>query len=138
MVFYVIYTVWKLHAFILKGLVDTCVGHPRRSPLVYSAGTHTLDFFFFMQYIEFLSYDYLFRSVMMQGHTGAVNTVSFSPDGNFFSSGGVDQLVMVWKSNLLGIVPEDWEKEKCLTETQVTLSTRPLTYVSIYIILSTC
>jgi hypothetical protein len=28
---------------------------------------------------------------------------------------------MVWKSNLLGVVPEDWEKEKCLTEYQVSL-----------------
>jgi WD40 repeat protein len=70
--------------------------------------------------------------VIIQGHTGAVNTVSFSPDGNFFSSGGIDQLVMVWKSNLLGVVPEDWEKEKCLTETQVTLSTRSLSYLNMY------
>ena len=126
-----IYTVWKLHALVLEGLVDTCVGHPRRSPLVYSAGTHSLNFFFFMC-IKFLSYDDFFHSVTIQGHTGAVNTVSFSPDGNFFSSGGIDQLVMVWKSNLLGVVPEDWEKEKCLTETQVTLSTRSLSYLNMY------
>jgi WD40 repeat protein len=45
----------------------------------------------------------------MQGHTGPVNAAKFSTDGNFFASGGADQLVMVWKSNLLGIIPEDWD-----------------------------
>jgi WD40 repeat protein len=50
---------------------------------------------------------------------GAVNAVSFSPDGNFFSSGGADQLVMVWKSNLLGLEPDFWEKEKMKNESPV-------------------
>merc|ERR1711871_646113 len=48
----------------------------------------------------------------MGGHTGGVNTVEFSPCGNFFGSGGADQMVMVWKSNMLGLIPGDWERDK--------------------------
>ena len=46
----------------------------------------------------------------LQGHAGAVNAAQFSNDGHFFASGGADQLVMVWKSNLYGVAsPEiDW------------------------------
>lgn len=36
----------------------------------------------------------------LQGHSGPVNCARFSRDGEFFSSGGADQLVMVWKTNL--------------------------------------
>ena len=39
----------------------------------------------------------------LQGHTGAVNCARFSPDGHFFTSGGADQMVMVWKSNIYGV-----------------------------------
>jgi WD40 repeat protein len=38
----------------------------------------------------------------MHGHSGPVHTAKFSNDGNFFASGGSDQLVMVWKSNIMG------------------------------------
>jgi hypothetical protein len=36
----------------------------------------------------------------LQGHSGPVNACEFSNDGSFFATGGADQLVMVWKSNL--------------------------------------
>jgi len=38
----------------------------------------------------------------LQGHVGAVNCANFSSDGHFWATGGADQLVMVWKSNLPG------------------------------------
>ena len=46
----------------------------------------------------------------MEAHTGPVNAAQFSQDGHFFASGGIDQMVMVWKSNLYGLAgPEiDW------------------------------
>ena len=37
------------------------------------------------------------------GHSGPVNAAKFSADGNFFASGGADQLVMIWKSNFYGV-----------------------------------
>ena len=36
----------------------------------------------------------------LQGHVGPVNAATFSADGRFWATGGSDQLVMVWKSNL--------------------------------------
>lgn len=45
----------------------------------------------------------------LQGHTGAVNCARFSNDGHFFASGGADQMVMVWKSNLYGVAAPDIE-----------------------------
>lgn len=42
----------------------------------------------------------------LHGHTGPTLASNFSQDGSFFASGGVDQLVMVWRSNLLGLGPE--------------------------------
>ena len=36
----------------------------------------------------------------LQGHQGPVHDVAFTVDGSYFASGGADQLVMVWKSNL--------------------------------------
>lgn len=46
----------------------------------------------------------------LQSHAGPVNSAQFSADGNFFASGGADELVMIWKSNLYGVTaPEvDW------------------------------
>lgn len=41
----------------------------------------------------------------LHGHTGSALTARFSENGSFFASGGADQLVMVWKSNLLGTDP---------------------------------
>ena len=38
----------------------------------------------------------------LHGHTGPALAARFSQDGNFFASGGADQLVMVWRSNLMG------------------------------------
>ena len=38
----------------------------------------------------------------LHGHTGPALTTKFSENGSFFASGGADQLVLVWKSNLLG------------------------------------
>ena len=38
----------------------------------------------------------------LHGHTGPALASKFSENGSFFASGGADQLVMVWKSNLLG------------------------------------
>ena len=36
----------------------------------------------------------------LYGHEGASTSVNFSPCGDYFSSAGADQIVMVWKSNL--------------------------------------
>lgn len=36
----------------------------------------------------------------LYGHEGSGNSVSFSPSGDYFSSGGDDSVVMIWKSNL--------------------------------------
>lgn len=46
----------------------------------------------------------------LQSHAGPVNAAEFSADGNFFASGGADELVMIWKSNLYGITAPtiDW------------------------------
>ena len=46
----------------------------------------------------------------MSSHVGPINAATFSKCGNFFSSGGMDELVMVWKSNICGVAaPEvDW------------------------------
>jgi centriolar protein POC1 len=50
----------------------------------------------------------------LQGHAGAVNCARFSADGHFFASGGADQMVLVWKSNLYGVAaPEiEWGQGK--------------------------
>jgi WD40 repeat protein len=50
----------------------------------------------------------------LQGHTGPVNAARFSTDGHFFASGGVDQMVMVWKTNMYGVdAPEiEWGQGK--------------------------
>lgn len=53
----------------------------------------------------------------LQGHQGPVFDTSFTKDGHFFASVGVDQLVMVWKTNLNLMnntsTPEiDWHHEK--------------------------
>lgn len=50
----------------------------------------------------------------LQGHSGPVNCARFSKDGDFFASGGADQLVMLWKSNLYG-VGEQEEAEKAVS-----------------------
>jgi centriolar protein POC1 len=39
----------------------------------------------------------------LEGHKGGVNSARFSADGGFFASGGADQMVMIWKSNLMGL-----------------------------------
>lgn len=46
----------------------------------------------------------------MESHTGPVNSAQFSTDGHFFASGGADELVMIWKSNLYGVATPavDW------------------------------
>ena len=36
----------------------------------------------------------------LYGHEGPANTVSFSPNGDFFSTSGTDSIIMCWKSNL--------------------------------------
>lgn len=36
----------------------------------------------------------------LYGHEGAANSVSFSPNGDFFTTSGNDTIVMCWKSNL--------------------------------------
>jgi len=38
----------------------------------------------------------------IHGHKGAINHGAWSPDGQFFATGGADQLVMVWQSKLPG------------------------------------
>lgn len=57
----------------------------------------------------------------LQGHQGDVNATAFSADGNFIASGGVDKLVMVWKSNIAGVIPPkiEWGQGE-------SLKTRPL------------
>ncbi|KAK4883061.1 hypothetical protein RN001_006380 [Aquatica leii] len=37
----------------------------------------------------------------LQGHTGAINTVNFSTDGDQFVSGGSDSRIMVWSTNFV-------------------------------------
>eukprot|EP01035_Chromulina_nebulosa_P016956 gene16956-22448_t len=49
----------------------------------------------------------------LQGHQGPVFASEFTNDGNFFASGGSDQLVMVWRSNLLDTPPAiEWGEAK--------------------------
>jgi centriolar protein POC1 len=36
----------------------------------------------------------------LYGHVGSTNTCQFSPSGDYFSTGGNDSVVMIWKSNL--------------------------------------
>jgi len=36
----------------------------------------------------------------LYGHEGSANSVNFSPSGDYFTSGGSDGVVMIWKSNL--------------------------------------
>ena len=36
----------------------------------------------------------------LYGHEGASTAVNFSPCGDYFTTGGSDAVVMVWKSNL--------------------------------------
>ena len=57
----------------------------------------------------------------LQGHSGAVNAAAFSQDGNFIASGGIDKLVMVWKSNIAGVTPPviEWGQGE-------SLKTRPI------------
>jgi WD40 repeat protein len=45
----------------------------------------------------------------LQGHAGAVNACGFSADGNFIASGGLDKLVMIWRSNIAGVVSPEVE-----------------------------
>lgn len=60
----------------------------------------------------------------LQGHTGPVNATSFTDDGNYFASGGADQLVMVWKSNFFSVeAPEvDWGQSGEKAKTQPYIS----------------
>lgn len=37
----------------------------------------------------------------LEGHEGPVNAAVFSPDGEYFASGGADDQVLVWRSNLV-------------------------------------
>jgi centriolar protein POC1 len=36
----------------------------------------------------------------LYGHQGASTAVNFSPEGDYFASGGADSVVMTWLSNL--------------------------------------
>lgn len=36
----------------------------------------------------------------LYGHEGPATAANFSPDGDFFCSGGTDAVLMVWKSNV--------------------------------------
>lgn len=35
----------------------------------------------------------------MKGHVGDVTSITFSQDGDFFASGGIDRQILMWKSN---------------------------------------
>lgn len=35
----------------------------------------------------------------MKGHVGNVTSITFSQDGDFFASGGIDRQILMWKSN---------------------------------------
>lgn len=41
----------------------------------------------------------IIESNTLEGHSGAVNTVSFSPDGKFIASGSDDKTIIVWHSD---------------------------------------
>ena len=36
----------------------------------------------------------------LYGHNGSTTTGCFSPQGDYFATGGTDSMVMLWKSNL--------------------------------------
>ena len=66
----------------------------------------------------------------LHGHTGPINTVAFSQDGHFLSTGGADQLVMVWRSNLVGVcghsdVRSSQEQARPTTSSRCTISSTP-------------
>jgi centriolar protein POC1 len=66
----------------------------------------------------------------LHGHTGPTLAANFSHDGSFFASGGVDQLVMVWRSNLLGLgteVAESFPVDRCPRSFDEAESPRPRT-----------
>jgi len=42
----------------------------------------------------------------LYGHEGASTSAAFSPSGDYFTTGGQDAVVMVWKSNLEEIEQE--------------------------------
>lgn len=35
----------------------------------------------------------------LKGHVGDVTSITFSQDGDFFASGGIDRQILMWKSN---------------------------------------
>lgn len=51
----------------------------------------------------------------LQGHTGPIHSARFSCDGHFFASGGADQLVMIWKSNLYGLAGNSNDSNQNMT-----------------------
>lgn len=63
--------------------------------------THSLIIFFSFQILDLLEGHPIFT---LSGHSGAVNSVSFSPSGDFFASAGEDKLVSIIPTYLLEYV----------------------------------
>ena len=48
----------------------------------------------------------------LYGHQGSVGSCCFSKAGDYFATGGVDTMIMLWKSNFIDSGIERYEEEK--------------------------
>lgn len=53
----------------------------------------------------------------LKGHTGGISAVSFSPTGEYFASGGRDNELLVWESNLEHHESQRSPRKKTSTDT---------------------
>lgn len=43
----------------------------------------------------------------LKGHDGSVSALATSPDGKYFSTGGTDKQVLIWKANFTTLQSQD-------------------------------